>query len=96
MYVSYKLGASKIHGEGIFCINFIKAGSIIYPNPNFVFKEFRGFNHSCTPNLEIVVVNGEGQSLIATKDILPGEEIVVNYLLRLNGLIFVCNCGNCS
>ena len=44
-------------------------------------KKYKQINHSCTPNAEITFKdNNYMLTLVATSDILPGEEILISYL----------------
>jgi SET domain-containing protein len=43
-------------------------------------NDARYINHSCEPNCEAVVAEGEGEIwIVALRDILPGEELVYDY-----------------
>ena len=66
------------------------------------------FNHSCSPNAEVVYNDDTGtRDLVATADIVRGEEIVHNYLHRVYDYkdriteiekrwCFKCGCEACS
>jgi SET domain-containing protein len=43
-------------------------------------NDARYINHSCEPNCEAVVAEGEGEIwIVALRDIMPGEELVYDY-----------------
>ena len=47
----------------------------------FKILNFNKINHSCAPNAEITFKdNNNTLTLIATGEILPGEEILISYL----------------
>lgn len=85
------IAPSDINGIGCFTDIDIKAGEKIpWAGDFFSSKEFRGYNHSCSPNTKIS--RGFGQPIIAIRDIQKGEEITVQYGIRLND----CNCPPCK
>ena len=52
-------------------------------------------NHSCEPNVDAFIIDGV-MILFALKEILPGEEITVDYLNSFEEDRTVCNCGAAS
>jgi hypothetical protein len=60
---------------------------------------FRYLNHSCEPNAELVGITHErhgptGQLLLeSTRDILPGEELTIDYAWQAEHAI-PCHCGS--
>ncbi|XP_063230285.1 histone-lysine N-trimethyltransferase SMYD5 isoform X1 [Bacillus rossius redtenbacheri] len=68
-------------------------------------------NHSCQPNAEVTFPHSSSRLvLVATRDILPGEEVCVSYLdecalarsrhsrhrLLRENYLFVCTCSKCA
>jgi SET domain-containing protein len=81
---------SRIHGLGVFTRAPISLGTIIDPDtiPDSVLCR-TGFNHSCAPTLTRFRGN-----LKATRDILAGEELTLEYPLPFR--FFACKCGACN
>jgi uncharacterized protein len=52
-------------------------------------------NHSCEPNTDAFIIDGV-MILFALKEILPGEEITVDYLNSFEHDRTVCHCGAAS
>ena len=52
-------------------------------------------NHSCEPNADAFIID-EVMILLALKEILPGEEITVDYLNSFEEDRSVCKCGAAS
>lgn len=48
-------------------------------------------NHSCEPNADVIIINGF-IIVFALQDILPGEEITVDYLNSFEQDLSVCKC----
>lgn len=69
----YHVAPSLIHGMGAFATRFIRQGEVV-PMPYSL--NFRGFNHSCDPNLSPREWDNRRRAL---RNILPGEEITVSY-----------------
>jgi len=93
----YRVAHSPIHGLGVFAIQIIMEGEMIEcPGIKTGHHNFRGFNHSCDPNLD----NRSGISYLKTlRTIQSGEELTVDYFIdqraedniRRRG----CNCQVC-
>jgi hypothetical protein len=93
IYVDLRVGKSKIHGEGVFSNQPVKKGTVVgishirkqferdgemYQAP-FPSKILGLYNHTEeNPNVT-EIDNGDYISLIAVRDIQPGEELVSNY-----------------
>jgi hypothetical protein len=93
IYVDLRVGKSKIHGEGVFSNQPVKEGTVVgvshirkqferdgemYQAP-FPSKILGLYNHTEeNPNVT-EIDNGDYISLIAIRDIQPGEELVSNY-----------------
>ena len=52
-------------------------------------------NHSCEPNADALIID-EAMILFALNEILPGEEITVDYLNSFEHDRTVCHCGAAS
>ena len=48
-------------------------------------------NHSCDPNADVLIIDGF-MIVFALHDILPGEEITVDYLNSFEEDVSVCQC----
>jgi SET domain-containing protein len=83
---------SPIHGVGVFAIRLIRQGELV-PGGTYVGLDFRGFNHSCDPNLG---PRADDQVSLrpALRDIQPGEEITVSYT-HINFHSVFCDCKVC-
>lgn len=93
IYIDLRVGKSKIHGEGVFSNQPVKEGTVVgvshirkqferdgemYQAP-FPSKILGLYNHTEeNPNVT-EIDNGDYISLIAIRDIQPGEELVSNY-----------------
>ena len=58
-------------------------------------NETQYINHSCEPNADVLVIDGF-MILYALHEILPGEEITVDYLNSFDEDVSVCQCGTPS
>jgi SET domain-containing protein len=58
-------------------------------------NETQYINHSCEPNADVLVIDGF-MILYALHEILPGEEITVDYLNSFDEDVSVCRCGTPS
>ena len=76
--------ASSIAGRGLFTTVAAAAGSILAVDPALL-------NHSCDPTL---VWTSDGASLIAFRDLEPGEELTVDYATASTDpdLVVRCHC----
>jgi SET domain-containing protein len=52
-------------------------------------------NHSCEPNADVLIVDGY-MMIIPLQDIVPGEEITVDYLNSFDDDRTVCQCRSAS
>lgn len=96
MAANFTVPRSETHGTGAFCGS---SSPILHGRqiPIDEVPEFPGFNHSCAPNV-LVVVDDTGNVLaFAMRRIEPGEELTVDYRHHHPGepLGFVCNCLTC-
>ena len=74
--------------------NTIRFSATEYLSPKGTFGNF--LNHSCDPN-SYVKKDGAGLSVIAIRDIKPGEEVTMDYstvLARDDDWTMECNCGS--
>lgn len=77
MSFSFRLAQSHIHGVGVFATQTIVQGEmVICPGIETGHHGFRGFNHSCDPNLDSRCGIAH---LKAMRTIQPGEELTVDY-----------------
>lgn len=103
---------SSVQGRGVFAASSLSAGQTIAyfegyetdQNTRYALSadgkrfegtgELRYINHSCDPNSHF-----DGRSLIASRDIAEGEEILIDYLATEDTIFshFQCHCGadNC-
>ena len=58
-------------------------------------NETQYINHSCEPNADAVIIHGS-MVVFALREILPGEEITVDYLNSFEGDRTVCQCRTAS
>ena len=72
-----------------------------------IFSELSMFNHSCDPNASVEFMSWDSRaSLVALRDIDPGEEICITYCdetlgridraKELESYMFVCRCVKCT
>ena len=89
--------------ENSFAIEIIKPQANISPAHGLFILHSR-FNHSCKPNSKIPTTMDGIITSFATRDIMPGEEIIFCYnpdfagrkrYERHQALRFVCNCETC-
>lgn len=87
----YKPGPSKIHGLGVIATRLIHAGERILFGLG---PEYRGFNHSCAPNLGRLYHRSRLYEpyRFSLVDIPEGSELTLSYTGRLE---FICNCPKC-
>ena len=96
----YVIRGSDIHGSGVYATKNISKGDVIIA-PYYKLKRFKGFNHSCRPNLKLNFNSSDGLLYhVVLRDIKRGDEIVVNYTHNLKkigakDLGFICNCKKC-
>lgn len=74
----YLSGPSNIHGIGVFAHADLQEGEE-YVRVRAGDPEFRGFNHSDTPNLKLAENVGENRRVVMLKSVLAGQELTVNY-----------------
>lgn len=94
-----KVGKSKIHGHGCFATHVIKHKEVIFGKRLYRDTKFGGFNHSCNPNIMLVVYRGS-IIIVALRNIKRYEELTVDYGLKIVRGYFVafdkrkfrCNC----
>ena len=67
------------------------------PQEHLLEKVLRWENHSCEPNT-VLRFDGAAVQLIATEQILDGEELVCDYRTTEDSIPvpFRCNCGHCG
>lgn len=86
-----KVAPSKIQGHGVFALRSIPRGTIIYED---VWRS--GFNHSCDPNVVLILENGWVVKKKTIRPIAKGEELTVHYNRRHGRTIpkdcIPCNC----
>ena len=58
-------------------------------------NETQYINHSCEPNADAIIIDGF-MILFALREILPGDEITVDYLNSFEEDRTVCHCGAAS
>lgn len=83
----YQIRSSPIDGMGLFALRPFHAGEdmphiIEVFSTAWVIENFRGFNHSCDPNIKLRTKEHDGY--LALKDIHPGEELTLSYGLPLS------------
>jgi hypothetical protein len=93
----YRLGASLIHGVGIFATRPLWYGDYIQDvltifSPVMLLDNFNGFNHSCDPNL---LLDARGDLNRTLKDVKAGDEFTISY--DFTGMKPKdCNCQVCA
>jgi len=82
---------SRIHGLGLHAIRLITANERITTRET---RGFRGYNHSCNPNV-LLVDEGQDTFGLVLRDIQPGEELTVWYGPRISKQLG-CRCPECK
>lgn len=81
---------SPIHGVGAFTKRGLKAGEVVAQSR---LKGWRGFNHSCDPNVRLVLGDGAETSYLILRDIPRWAELTVSYGKASKN---TCNCPICG
>jgi len=58
-------------------------------------NDTKHINHSCEPNADVFIIDGF-MIVFALREIVPGEEITVDYLNSFEDDRTVCQCGAAS
>jgi hypothetical protein len=77
------VGKSKIHGKGVFPLDWFEAGQEIGLLTDMYFHRTRVIgrfiNHSSNPSAHMVPLYGRGMMLLASRPILLEDEITIDY-----------------
>ena len=96
-YVGEKITHSeamrRLGGSGGKCISELDSDCYIDGSVGGNYTQF--INHSCEPNADARIADGF-MIIVAIRDILPGEEVTVDYLNSFAEDLAVCQCGTPS
>ena len=78
---------------GVKCIS--ELGAELYVDGSVGGNDTRYINHSCEPNADVFIIDGL-MIVFALQEIVPGEEITVDYLNSFEEDRTVCQCRTAS
>ena len=88
---------SRIHGNGVFAQRVYVTGDVIKDGHISFQRKFRGYNHSCRPNV-VLARHGDELLPVVVRRVRPGQELTVSYGFTTRRPLrrpFKCGCSTC-